>query len=171
MCQGVGKEASVCYLLGSVLASIVLKPSMALAIAATLAACTSNSGSQLPEADIYVSPGQLFALRVGETAGVVASAAIDLVRFNGVANDSRCPQGVTCITEGYATVVLSVQSALTVSDVQMQVPPGGSAETTVEELTVEILELRPVAREGVTIDPLAYIAAMRVRETGSITAP
>ena len=34
---------------------------MAFALVATLTACTSNS-SQLPEADLYVSPGQLFAL-------------------------------------------------------------------------------------------------------------
>jgi hypothetical protein len=149
----------------------VLRSSFAFAVAATLVACTSNSSSQLPEADLYVAPGQLFGLRVGETAAVVASATFDLVRFNGVVNDSRCPAGVNCVTEGYATVFLSVQTALAVTDVQMPVPPGGSVERTVEELTIEIVELRPAAQEGVNIDPLAYLAGMRVRETGSIGVP
>jgi hypothetical protein len=144
---------------------------MVSALALVLTACTSNNTGGLPEADLYVSPGQLFALRVGETAAVVGSAAFDLVRFSGVSNDSRCPQGVTCVTEGFATVLLSVQSALAVTDVQMEVPPGGSVELTVEELTIEIVELRPAAQDGVTIDPLNYLAAMRVRESGSITPP
>lgn len=149
----------------------MLKPATASVLALVLTACTNNNTGGLPEADLYVSPGQLFPLRVGETAAVVTSAAFDLVRFSGVSNDSRCPEGVTCVTEGFATVVLSVQTALAVSDVQMEVPPGGSVQRTVEELTIEILELRPTAREGVTIDPLDYIAGMRVRETGSITTP
>jgi hypothetical protein len=149
----------------------VLKPAIASALVLILTACTSDNSGGLPEADIYVSPGQLFGLRVGETAAVVGSAAFDLVRFNGVANDSRCPQGVTCVTEGFATVVLSVQSLLAVNDVQVQVPPGGSAQVSVEELTIEVVELRPAAQDGSTIDPLNYLAAMRVRESGSIPTP
>jgi hypothetical protein len=161
----------VCSVFGSVIASNVLKPATASALVLILIACTSNNSGGLPEADVYVSPGQIFALRVGETAAVVGSAAFDLVRFSGVTNDSRCPQGVTCVTDGFATVVLSVQSALAVNDVQMEVPPGGSAQVTVEELTIDLVELRPAAQDGTTIDPLSYLAVMRVRESGTIPTP
>jgi hypothetical protein len=133
-----------------------------------LAACTSNSSSQIPEADFYVSVGQPFGLRVGDTAGVVTSTSIDLVRFNGVLDDSRCPEDAECVQAGYATVSLSVQTALEITDITIQVPPDGNVEQEVEEVTIDVIELRPQAQSGVSIDPLSYITIMRVRETGSI---
>ncbi len=136
-----------------------------------LAACTSSSSAQLPEADFFVSAGQQFAIRVGETAGVVTSQTIDLVRFNGVTQDSRCPVEVQCVTAGFATVLLSVQSALNVQDVTMDVPPQGTVELVVEELTVTALGLRPNAQEGVTVNPLDYIVGLTVTESGGISVP
>jgi hypothetical protein len=133
-----------------------------------LAACTSNSSSQIPEADFYVSVGQPFGLRVGDTAGVVTSTSIDLVRFNGVLDDSRCPEDAECVQAGYATVSLSVQTALEITDITIQVPPDGNVEQEVEEVTIDVIELRPQAQSGISTDPLSYITIMSVRETGSI---
>jgi hypothetical protein len=142
-----------------------------LLIASALSACTSDSSPTLPDADFFVSPGQLFALRVGDTAAVVTASAFVLVRFNGVFGDSRCPQGVECVTAGHATVVLTVQTALALDEVSFEVPPQGGTQQVVREVTVEILELRPAAQGGVRIDPLSYLVGMRVLETGSIPLP
>ena len=136
-----------------------------------LTACTSSSGTELPEADFFLSAGQQFALRVGETGGVVTSQTIALVRFNGVTQDSRCPADVQCVTAGFATVFLSVQSALNVQDVTLDVPPEGTAELVVDELTVTALGVRPNALEGVTIDPLDYVVGLTVTESGTIGIP
>lgn len=108
---------------------------------------------------------------MGETGGVVTSQTIALVRFNGVTQDSRCPADVECITAGFATVVMSVQSALSVQDVSMDVPPEGTVNLEVDELTVTALGVRPNALEGVTIDPLDYVVGLTVTESGTIGIP
>jgi hypothetical protein len=149
----------------------VIRTSPALLFVLVLVACTTQSGPQLPEADFFVNAGQQFALRVGETAGVGTSQAIVLVRFNGVTQDSRCPVDVECITAGSATTLLSVQTALNVQDVTLDVPPEGSVEVVVDEVTVVALGVRPNAEEGVTIDPLDYIVGLRVNESGAIPVP
>jgi hypothetical protein len=136
-----------------------------------LAACTSQSGTQLPEADFFVNVGQQFSLRVGETAGVVTSQVIDLIRFNGVSQDSRCPADVQCITAGSATVLLSVQTAVAVHDVTLEVPPEGTVEQVVDELTIVAFGVRPNAQAGVTIQPLDYVVGLRTVESGSTPVP
>jgi hypothetical protein len=149
----------------------VIRTLAALLSVLILTACTSSSGTELPEADFFVSSGQQFALRVGETGGVVTSQTIALVRFNGVTQDSRCPADVQCVTAGFATVLLSVQSALSVQDVSLDVPPQGTVEIAVDELTVTALGVRPNALEGVTIDPLDYVVGLTVTESGTIGIP
>jgi hypothetical protein len=149
----------------------VIRTSPALLFVLVLVACTTQSGPQLPEAEFFVNAGQQFALRVGETAGVVTSQAIVLVRFNGVIQDSRCPVDVQCITAGSATSLLSVQTALNVHDVTLEVPPEGTVELVVDEVTVFAVGVRPNAQQGVTIDPLDYIVGLRVTESGTIPVP
>lgn len=136
-----------------------------------LTACTSTNNTQLPEADFFVSPDQPFLLRVGDTAGVAISAAIVLVRFGGVLADSRCPVDVTCIQAGAATLLFSVQTTLTVQEVQVDVPPGGSAEVTVEEVTLRTSEVRPAAQEGVVIKGIDYEVILLVSQTGQLPQP
>ena len=143
----------------------------ALLFVLVLTACTTQSGPQLPEAEFFVNAGQQFGLRVGETAGVVTSLAIALVRFNGVIQDSRCPVDVQCITAGSATVLLSVQSALSVHDITMEVPPEGTVAVVVDELTVTAVGVRPNAQQGATIDPLDYVVGLTVTESSTIPIP
>jgi hypothetical protein len=149
----------------------VIRTAAALLFVLILAACTTQSGPQLPEADVFVNAGQQFALRVGQTAGVGTSQAIALVRFNGVIQDSRCPVDVECVTAGSATVLLSVQTALNVHDVSMEVPPEGAVELIVDELTVTAIGVRPNAQQGVTVDPLDYIVGLTVTESGTTPIP
>jgi hypothetical protein len=149
----------------------VIRTLAALLFVLVLTACTTQSGTQLPEAEFFVNVGQQFGLRVGETAGVVTSLAIALVRFNGVIQDSRCPVDVQCITAGSATVLLSVQSALSVHDITMEVPPEGTVAVVVDELTVTAVGVRPNAQQGATIDPLDYVVGLTVTESSTIPIP
>jgi len=149
----------------------VIRTLAALLFVLVLTACTTQSGPQLPEAEFFVNAGQQFGLRVGETAGVVTSLAIALVRFNGVIQDSRCPVDVQCITAGSATVLLSVQSALNVHDITMEVPPEGTVAVVVDELTVTAVGVRPNAQQGATIDPLDYVVGLTVTESSTIPIP
>ncbi len=144
---------------------LVLLASIAVAI---LWGCNSNSQGTLPDADFFASDGQGFSMRVGETAGVQTVSAINVIRFSGVLNDSRCPESVQCVDAGFATIVLAVQSALAVTEVQIQVPPSGEAQMVVEELTIDVIELRPAAQEGVEINLLDYAVALRVRQTSDL---
>jgi hypothetical protein len=132
-----------------------------------LFACSSNTGTQLPKADFFVNPQQQFALRVGETAGVLTTSAIVLVRFNGVTEDSRCPVDVQCITAGFAAALLTVQTTYNIHDITLNVPPSGTVSEVVDEVTVVSFGVRPEAQEGVTIDPLTYVVGLSVLETGS----
>lgn len=136
-----------------------------------LAACTSQSGFELPPADVYVNSGQRFTLQVGQTAGVVTSLAIDLVHFSGVLQDNRCPTDVQCVAAGSATVLLSVQTALNVQDVSLEVPPEGTAEVVVDELTITAFGVRPNAQAGVTIAPLDYVVGLTATQSGNIPLP
>jgi hypothetical protein len=133
-----------------------------------LFACSSNTGTQLPNADFFVSPGQQFGLQIGQTGGVMTNTAIVLVRFDGVGADSRCPVDAECITAGFATCQVTVQTALSIQQVTLDVPPSGTVEQVVDEVTVQAIGLRPNAQSGVTIDPLSYVIGLTVLETGSI---
>ena len=144
---------------------LVLLTSIAVAI---LWGCNSDSSATLPDSDFFVNDGQAFSMRVGETAAIQSPSAVNVVRFSGVLDDNRCPENVQCMDAGFATIVLSVQSALAVNEVQIQVPPSGEAQVVVEELTIDVLELRPAAQEGVEINLLDYTVALRVRQTGEL---
>ena len=131
---------------------------------AILWGCTSNDAGILPDADFFVTSGQAFGLRVGDTVGIQTPSSIAVISFSDVLSDTRCPTDVACVTAGEANVIISVQSALAVQDVQIPVPPSGMASAVVEELLVEVLELDPAAQDGVQLGLLDYRVALRVTE-------
>lgn len=141
---------------------------LALASVLILTSCTGSNQSAVPEADFYVSPGQTFLSRVGDVAGIITDFSVVLVSFNGVLQDSRCPEGVTCVQAGAATILLTVQTTLDLQEIELEVPPSGGAQAEVaSEVLVEVGEVRPAAQEGVTIDQINYQAVMRVTTIGS----
>jgi hypothetical protein len=133
--------------------------------------CTGSSNPAFPDADFFVSQGSPFLLRIGETVGIQTFDTIVIVQMSDVLNDSRCPEDVTCVSAGFATVRLAVQTALEVQDVNIDVPPDGAAEVVVEEVTVTVLGLNPPAQDGVTVDLLDYEMALRVVQTGDLGVP
>lgn len=144
---------------------------LALFAVAILWGCTGSSGPTLPEADFFVNQGTPFLIRVGETVGIQTPSTIVVVQVSDVLNDSRCPEEVECVTAGFATVRLAVQTALSVQEVDIEIPPGADVRVDVEEVTVTVIVLRPPAREGVAIDLLDYELGLIVRETGDLGIP
>lgn len=143
-------------------------------LALTLASlgCTSRSGPTLPDTDFFVQSRQPFALRVGDTAGVVGLTTIFVIHFSAVLADNRCPQDVTCVQEGAVSLVLTVQTSLDVQDVTIEVPPSGEAEVVVaEELRIRVIEVAPPAREGVELDLLDYAVAMTATDLSAPPLP
>ena len=144
---------------------------LAFVAVAILWGCSQNSGPTLPEADFFVPQGTPFLLRFGEAVGIQTPSTIVIVQMSDLLEDSRCPETVTCVEAGHVTIRLAVQTALSVQDVDVQVPPEGDVQVVVEEVTVDIIGVRPAAQEGVTIEIIDYETAMRVVETGNIGIP
>jgi hypothetical protein len=149
----------------------ILVPFLVLTALAPLG-CTSNSGPTAPDADFFVGTNQTFALRLGDTVGIVGANAIYVVRFSSVLQDSRCPEGVNCVQAGALTIALSVQTSLSVQDITIDVPPSGGAEAEVAgELRIIVVEVAPPAREGVEIELLDYAVAINTTEITSEQSP
>lgn len=143
---------------------------------ALLIACTSSNRSSIPEADFYVQEGVSFGLRVGDTVGVITQSAINLVRFDLIREDSRCPMDVECVTAGFASVTITVQTALNVREVQFEMPPEGGVEVVVgpgegefdNELTLTFTGLLPPAMDGVEIGQLEYVLEGSGQQTAGL---
>ncbi len=101
-------------------------------------------------------------LAVGEASPV--SDARLVVRFDGVAADSRCPADAMCVVAGDATV-------------RLQVSPSGSDKGTVrtyelhtgnmrpvqhDDITIELVELSPYPFSAHPIDPGEYRVTLRL---------
>ena len=129
---------------------------MAAGAMALLAACNTFRTGPVPGTDADA----LVRIAVGET--VTLDEERFAITFGRVLEDSRCPAGAQCVTEGNATVGLVLQER-------------GEATRTVELHTgrdprrvshegyvVELAALDPVPREGAP-PPADYVVTLRVR--------
>ena len=85
-----------------------------------LAACGGGS----------ISPGlgEKFALKAGETGDITAEGLT--IKFEEVLNDSRCPDGATCIWAGQVQCLVTID--LTGKKEQITLTQLGSAESTTQ---------------------------------------
>ncbi len=144
---------------------------LAFVAVAILWGCSQSDTPTLPDADFFVTQGTPVLLRFGESVGVQTPASVVLVQMSDLLQDSRCPETVTCVEAGHATVRLAVQTALSIQEIEVEVPPDGDVEVVVEEVTLRIIGLRPAAQEDVTIDVLDYALAFSLIQTGEIGVP
>lgn len=136
---------------------------------AILWGCTGNSGPTLPDADFFVVQGAPFLLRLGQSVGIQTPSTIVIVQVSDVLGDTRCPENITCVEAGHVTLQIAVQTELAVQDVIVEVPPEGNVQVVVEEVTLDILGVRPAAQDGVTINILDYETALSVFETAVVS--
>jgi hypothetical protein len=111
--------------------------------------------------------GQEFTLKVGEQAQIREAGL--RITFSRVADDSRCPQGVTCIWAGNGRIILKAsRGAGKASDVQMNTniePKLGR----VGEYELRLVNLSPYPRSGSpAIKQGQYVATLVVAKSGSL---
>lgn len=104
-----------------------------------------------------VPPGTDFDVPVGSVARLLDSDL--LVRFDTVTEDSRCPQDVTCVWEGNATALVTLDSAGTA--MQAQFATSKPEPVRAFGWTVELRTLRPARTSQTPPIPSAYVITLR----------
>lgn len=119
----------------------------------TTAACTSVR-TGVPT----VPPNTDFDVAVGSVARLQDSDVV--VRFDTVTEDSRCPQDVTCVWEGNATAIVTLDSAGKTTHAQFAT----SKPQPVRAFgwAFELRALRPPRTTQTPPGPADYIVTLRV---------
>jgi hypothetical protein len=120
-------------------------PAIASLLLLSLAGCTGGAGD--------VAIGEPFSLRPGE------STTIDYLKltFEGVEEDSRCPEGVNCAWEGNARVRLGYMTP-DHPPISLHLNTSGRfiRDTTVQRYKIALVDVTPRPVEGKPIDSASY---------------
>jgi len=92
---------------------------------------------------IGVETGSQFELKRGQQANV-AGTGIRL-RFDGITEDSRCPEKVQCVWAGNAAANLRIMSAEKSVTLNTGIEP---KSTIVDNYTITLVDVKPAARQG-----------------------
>lgn len=88
------------------------------------------------------------------------------VRFDTVANDSRCPGDAVCVTLGDAEAVVTVtQDGRPSVPLTLHTAPGEGQRASVGALTLSLTHLDPYPYSGRPVSPKDYRASLRVEHT------
>jgi hypothetical protein len=118
--------------------------------------CSSNADPSLS-----IRPPETIKLTVGSGASIAGTPWT--VIFDSVVSDSRCPIGVMCIQAGEAVLALELASPL--ADPLPQDSPHfllGTTPVIVEGLRFTQVEVLPLMRQNVKIDPRSYQVTLRI---------
>ena len=110
-----------------------------------------------------VAPGGAVTLRLRPRSGAAVPRTPWTVVFDSVMSDSRCPIGALCIQAGEAVLALELASPL--ADPLPQDSPHfslGSEPVEVEGLRFSQVDVQPMPRIGVKINPADYLVTIRV---------
>ena len=132
-------------------------------IVLALSACATPSqpgGAGSPTTAIQVQPNREFDIAVGQEARLQGTDIV--LRFGGVANDSRCPSDVQCVWAGNAVVGLSLrqgEASATEAALNTTLEPkitkfGGH--------TIKLVGLKPMPDTGKAISGGEYVATLEV---------
>jgi len=126
----------------------------------TVLACANSSESGNPMKPTAARLDQPFTLSPG--ASVVFDAESLQLDFVQVAADSRCPRGAQCITEGEATVRVSLsKSARAKEERDLKTNPAAS-EAVYDAYRISLVMLEPYPAVDRPIRPSDYVATMLV---------
>lgn len=132
-------------------ASHLVRRGLALAVALGLAACDSPTTPSVPV-------DQRFTMAPGDMVEVTDTSL--RVRFDGVANDSRCPIDAVCIQGGDAEVRLSAVNGGTPQLLSLHT--GSMAPVTFDGFTFTLVELTPYPFSSQPFPPSDYRATLRI---------
>jgi len=121
-----------------------------------LASCATS-----PSAPRAVSLAERFTLAPGQTAEVEGTGL--RVTFESVSADSRCPVDVTCVWEGDAVVMVSVQATGS-ARLQHELHTSGRYPTEADagDYRVRLVEVAPAPRSGASPAPGDYRVTLLV---------
>lgn len=144
----------------------LLVPALALLVAAPIAACAAGPGADSADGPSAGEPRTVdlpatVTLALGER--VVARGPDLTVRFADVSEDSRCPEGVTCVWAGRAIVQVEVGDS-EAPTVALEV--GGEARV-VLGLALVAEALDPSPRADSATRPEDYRLRLRIENAGS----
>ena len=108
---------------------------------------------------------QEFTMKVGED---VVFKGEDLeIRFLSVVEDSRCPKGEQCITEGKAKIELQLKRSQK-QPVTMELnTSSGTQKANYDGYEVKIIGLEPYPKMGGSIKPADYVLTVLVSKNAS----
>jgi hypothetical protein len=119
-----------------------------------LAAC----GHVTPRA-MEIIPGEQFTLSVAQTAVLPGEG---LLEFAQVVSDSRCPVDVQCVWAGDAVVALRASGAN--DSASLRLHTGGPRTAPFGTWELELVELRPLPRDGIALTQADYEVVLRLKE-------
>jgi hypothetical protein len=117
--------------------------------------------SSYRDPSLSIRPPETVKLKVGSGASIAGTPWT--VIFDSVVTDSRCPLGVMCIQAGEAVLALELASPL--ADPLPQDSPHftlGTAPVIVQGLRFTQVEVLPLMRPDVKIDPWSYQVTLRI---------
>lgn len=121
-----------------------------------LASCSTS-----PSAPRAVSLDQSFTLAPGQTAQVGNTSL--RVTFESVSADSRCPVDATCVWEGDAAVIVSVQSAGSArAQHELHTSRRYAMEVEARDHRLRLVDLAPAPRAAASPAPGDYRATLLV---------
>ena len=141
-----------------------------LAVACGPAGTASSPTPVAVTAQLNVTLGEEFVLRVSQTAAIGGASGLRLT-FDTVREDSRCPIGVTCVWAGDAVVAITVDGSGGTETVELHTNSSFDVEVILDGHTLGLVELTPVPREGSTIEADQYQATLVLRARAETRDP
>ena len=129
--------------------------------------CPGDDSNQTSkhEPDRQAPLNQEFIMKVGED--VVFKGEGLKVRFVSVLEDSRCPKGEQCITEGNGKIELQLKKPQK-EPVTLELNTAfGKQVADYQEFAVKLIALDPYPKMGRSIKPADYVATVLVSKKGS----
>ena len=111
--------------------------------------------------DDHMAPlNQEFEIKLGDTVWI--QDELLRIDFQGVAEDSRCPEGVACVWAGNAKVVLRVMKARKRPAAMMLNTMLNPKQGSYRGYEVRLVKLEPPRKKGVRLRKREYLATLIV---------
>jgi hypothetical protein len=138
-------------------------PFIALAACQPSPVSSPSSGAQAAPAAMAAAADhkldEAFDLRTGEAATVAGAVTL---KFEGVADDSRCPVGVTCVWEGDAVVRLAASQTGPSEALELHTHASHPRERNYARFRVQLLRLSPQPVGDRRVEQRDYVANLVV---------
>lgn len=123
-----------------------------------IVSCASTPGEEFTASNIQEAEAKEILLSVGEKASFKNSS----IEFLDIVNDSRCPKGVKCVTEGAAT--LSYIYSTPTSAESFELNTSDASVQQFDDVKVTLVSFAPLPSEGSILSPEEFTARIIVTE-------